>query len=185
MSGDEVLVEIQGELRAMLADAFPGLNMTVEHSERWDRPCVTFAWSGFRGLLPEERFHRLVQAIPESFRTARMSGFVWLELAPGERVDAFLKLPRSEDVADKGATIYAGLCDAGFFDALRKRMGRSPQKTCRSGFAEAEVALGDKKYNDVRRTEVKLLFIRHGVYCDCQVLETLEPELARLHSGAA
>ena len=185
MADGEHLAEIEGELRAMLAETFPGLNVGVERNDRWNRPCATFEWPGFAGLLPEERFHRLVQAIPESFRTARMRGFVWLELAPGERVEAFLKLPRSEDVVDNEATIYAGLCDAGFFEILRTRIGRSPQKTCRGGFAETDAALGAKNYSDAKRTDAKLLFIRHGVYCDCQVLETLEPELAKLHSGVA
>lgn len=185
MGGDKANRELQADLVEILESALPGLTVSVEMSERWKRPCATFIWSGFQGLLPEERFHRLVQAIPESFRTKRMSGVVWVELAPGEEVDAFLKLPRSEDVAPKEAKIYAGLCKVKFFDALQASMGRSPQKSCSGRFTATEAVLGEKNYSASRTTEAKLLFIRHGVYCDCQVLETAQAELAKLHAGTA
>jgi len=185
MGGDKTNRKLETDLAEMLEPAFPGLSVTVELSERWQRPCATFVWSGFAGLLPEERFHRLVQAIPASFRTKRMGSVVWVELSPGETVDSFLKLPRSEDVAPKEATIYAGLCKAKFFDALRASMGRSPRESCSGGFVATDAVLAEKKYSAARATEAKLLFIRHGVYCDCQVLETVQPALAKLYAGAA
>ena len=44
--------------------------------------------------------------IPTDFREQKMAGFVWLELAQGESVEEFLKLPRSEDIADREAEIF-------------------------------------------------------------------------------
>src|SRR5262245_39473630 len=103
------------ELTAILAAKFSGIRVETAHSTHWNRPCVTFRWHNFAGLLPEERFHRLVSAIPADFREKKLVGFVWLELADGETIDEFLRLPRSEDVADRGAKIYAGLMKAGLF----------------------------------------------------------------------
>ena len=118
MTGKVAERRLAADLARLLAPRFPGIAVQVGEHERWDRPCVTFRWAGFADLLPEERFHRLVRAIPEAFRTDRLGGFVWLELAPHETVEAFLNLPRSEDVADSEASILSGLVEVGFFDSL-------------------------------------------------------------------
>lgn len=177
--------QLETDLLALLEARFEGLAVAVGHSERWDRMCVTFTWSGFADLLSEERYHRLRQAIPDEFVESRLAGFVWLELAPNETIDAFLKLPRSEDVADREATLYAALTNAKFFDVLGKAMGASPDRTCGGGFAQTVEVLVGKKYTVAKLRDVKLMFIRHGVYCDCQVLQVGRQELADLYAGAA
>lgn len=173
--------KLEADLTSMLAEEFPGLNVTIEHSDRWNRVCATFVWSGFADLLPEERFQRLVRLIPEDFREKRLAGLVWLELAPGESVEAFLKLPRSEDFAAREADVYAELESAGFFEALEKALGPEPQKACQGQFTELGVVLSRKKYSKKRIRDAKLLFILNGAYCDCQALLTVRRELSRLH----
>ena len=42
-----------------------------------------------------------------------------------------------------------------------------------------------RKSINVNADDVRLLFIRHGVYCDCQVLQSAEPALAEMFAGAA
>ena len=177
--------KLEMELVAKLARAFPGLTVEVGHRERWNRMCVTFRWNGFADLLPEERFHRLVSVLPEKFREAKLSGFLWMELTPAETVDEFLKLPRSEDVADKEADIYADLHQAGFFDALRDLLGPAPEKKCAGGFSMTVELLSARKLIPTKIGEAKLLFIRHGAYCDCQVLQSVQSALEKRHAGVA
>ncbi len=174
--------ELEIELGAMLGERFEGISVDVAHSSRWDRMCVKFRWQGFTGLLPEERFRRLTEAIPDEFRETHLAGYVWLELAPSESVEAFLKLPRSEDVIDKEPKIYAGLVKAGFFESLSESMGSAPDKSCGGGFSQVESVLSAKDFSEAKIRDAKLAFIRHRAYCDCQVLLTAREELDKLHA---
>ena len=177
--------QLEAELAEMLAPHFSGMTVEVGHSDQWDRMCVTFRWPGFVTLLPEERFHRLARVIPSDFRDSRLDGFVWLELTPDETVEAFLRLPRSEEVAEREADIYADLLEAGFFESLGESMGPTPDRQCRGGFSEIEAVLSGKNCSAANIRDAKLVFIRHGAYCDCQVLQTVLPELAKSYAGAA
>jgi len=175
--------KLETELRAMLGEHFDDLEVTVEKNPRWNRMSATFVWDGFAGLLPEERFQRLAAVIPEEFRATHLAGFVWLELSPGESVDAFLKRPRSEDVEPREAQVYNGLTRAGFFEELSKSLGRSPKKKCQGDFSTTVEILRAKKYSASKLQDARLLFIRYGAYCDCQALESVAPELAERHAA--
>jgi len=177
--------KLSKELAEMLMPHYAGMEVTVEHSQRWQRMCVTFRWEGFTDLLPEERFERLVRVIPEEFRQGKLGGFVWLELVPGEDIDAFLKLPRSDDIADREEEIYSGLEEARVFDALKDALGPSPSKACQGEFSELGVVLATKKFSSDRIRDARLLFIRNGAYCDCQAILTVRQELARLYGGGS
>lgn len=177
--------KLEMDLVAMVARSFPGMTVEARHSKRWDSMCLTFRWSGFAGLLPEERFQRLVTVISESFREERLSGCVWLELAQNETIDQFLKMPRSEDIVDRVQVIFADLQERGFFDALRQALNPMPTKACKGDFARTVGALSRGRSTDKITQDAKLLFIRHGAYCDCQVLAEVEPALSKLAVGAA
>lgn len=177
--------ELARELTEILRSRFPGIEVSAERSARWDRPCVTFVWSGFESLLPEERFHRLAAVIPEGVRERKLAGFVWLELSPGEDIDAFLKLPRSEDVEKREPSVYRKLKSAGFFEKLSKALGSSPKRKCDGGFTLTQSALESSGEDEDTIRDAKLVFIRHGVYCDCQVLQTAEPALTSRDSAAS
>ena len=177
--------KLEMDLVALLARSFPGMTVEARHSKRWDRMCLTFRWAGFAGLLPEERFQRLLAVISESFRKERLSGCVWLELAQDETTDQFLKMPRSEDVADREQAIFADLQDRGFFDALRRALNPTPTKACKGDFSCTGRTLSNGRATDKATLDAKLLFIRHGAYCDCQVLAEVEPALCKLTAGAA
>ena len=176
--------KIQMELELLLAEHLPGIEVVVERSKRWRRMCVTLRWSGFEGLLPEERFERLTRLIPVAYRDAELAGFVWLELAPNEEIDGFLELPRSEDVADREPDIHTKLVALGFFDALARALGAEPKKSCTGGFSEVAAILSAKEFSKEEITDSKLVFIRHGAYCDCQALQTARAELAGLYAKA-
>ena len=172
---------LEAALVELLSPLYPGIEVTVEHSNRWDRMCATFRWSGFAGLLPEERFERLLRILPEEFRAERMQGLIWLELEPDQEIDDFLGYPRSEDIADREADIYHGLESAGAFDALQEALGPNPTKACQGQLDELAVVLKKLGFTDEKVCDAKLLFIRHGAFCDCQALLTVRAELAKLH----
>ena len=176
---------LKRELAAMLSVKFPEIGVKVAHSAKWNRPCVTFASRDFSGLLPEERFHRLVAVIPTEFREQKMAGFVWIELAEGETVEEFLKLPRSDDIANCEAEIYGELAAVKLFDSLAESMGTSPDKRCSGDFREMIRVLSAKRFSAKKMRDAKLLMIRHRAFCDCQILLTARPELAKLFANAA
>lgn len=176
---------LEAKLSAMLDRKFPGIEVSVASSPRWGRLCATFRWTGFEGLLPEERFHRLTTVIPEDFRLSKMQGVVWVELAPNEGIDAYLKLPRSEDIGVRAGDIYGGLKKIGLFLALEQALGRSPEKSCCGDFSAVAAILAEKDYPPTEVSDVKLLFIRHGAYCDCQVAQTVQAQLAEEYADVA
>lgn len=176
--------KLETELQQLLEPHFPGIAATVAHSERWDRMCVTFRWDGFTDLLPEERFHRLINHIPEAFRESHLAGFVWLELTLGEDVDQFLRLPRSEDIAEREEPIFGALVRMKFFETVKERMKPNPAKSCKGDFSESDAVLSDLEAGTERRREARLLFIRYGAYCDCQAVGTVHAELAKKYPRA-
>lgn len=177
--------DLTQQLAAMTHDTFPDMTVKVAFSTRWNRPCVTFTSSDFEGLLPEERFHRLVGIIPADFRDQEMAGFVWLELAEGESLDEFLKLPRSEDVAAREKEIYGTLAREGLFESLADALGGSPDQHCEGDFREMTRLLAAAGVASDAIRDAKLLMIRHHAYCDCQILLTARTRLAQLFADAA
>lgn len=146
---------------------------------------MTFRSRTFNGLLPEERFHRLVGAIPAAFREKNLAGVVWVELAEDESLEEFLKLPRSEDVTGREREIYVELAKARMFDVLAEQMGASPDKRCSGDFREMAGLLSARRFPEGKSRDAKLLMIRHHAYCDCQVVLTAWPALRQLYAGAA
>jgi len=177
--------ELEVELAAMLTPSFEGIEVEVGHAERWDRVCVAFRWPGFEDLLPEERFHRLSRVIPTEFRDERMRGFVWLELAPEESIEEYLRLPRSEDVAGREKSICTGLVENRFFESLRDSLAPKPTDRCPGDFSLSLAALSAAGFSATKIRDAKLVFIRHGAFCDCQVIETVHPVVRQLLAGAA
>ena len=172
--------QLADDIRTLLRDPFPGIEVKVAFSNRWRRMCVTFTWAGFDDMLPEERFHRLVQCIPDDFRRTRMADFAWLELSPDEMISDFLKLPRSEDLTDQQEkSIVETLHNEGFFTALESAMQPNPQEACAGGLTLSTSLLTQKGADTGRVHQVKLAFIKQGVYCDCQVLASIRPRAER------
>jgi hypothetical protein len=169
----------------MLMPSFEGIEVEVGHSDRWDRMCVTFRWAGFVDLLPEERFHRLSRVIPSGFREERLRGFVWLELAPEESIEEYLELPRSEDVGKREKAICTGLVGVGFFDSLRQALAPDATDRCPGDFSLSLAALSAAGFPAPKISDARLVFIRHGAFCDCQVIETVYPIVRQLLAGAA
>lgn len=184
MVNSSIHSKTESDLADMLGELFPDITVDIGLSKRWDRVCVTFRWGGFAGLLPEERFHRLVGVIPEDFRTKKMIGFIWLELEPQETIDSFMKQPRSEDIGNRELEIDASLRRVGFYGALQKTMSAKRNKGCPGDFSLSQQILVKVKCNDQQIIDARLLFIRFGAYCDCQVLQSVEPAFSKRHAAA-
>ncbi len=163
---------VQKTLRDLLSPVFAGIEIEVSRDRRWQRPVVVARWAGFEGCLPEQRFWRLMQAIPAKVYEEKLAGLVFFELAPGESIDDYLKMPRSEDVADKEEKLIRVLMNRSFFGKLLDALGDPPQKACDGNFTVARGILKECGISPKRRQEICLLLILHGAYCDCQALTT-------------
>ena len=172
---------LQAKLTKLLAADSPGLTIDVDHSERWKRTAVTVRWAGFDDLLPEERFHRVFRIIPEDFYEKHLTGCVWFELGGNETLEDFLKLPRSEDVADKEPKVIRRLIRTGFFEALADELGEQPAATCRGDLSVARRILTAARFSISALRDALLVLMRNGAFCDCEVL--FSAQLVQLRSG--
>jgi hypothetical protein len=161
---------IQKELTKFLSPALPGIKVQVSHNDRWERVCVQFCWPGFADTLPEERFRLLLLCLPEDYRQKHLSGAVWLELAPGESVEAYLALPRSDDIASREAAIAKRLVKAKFFDALEAKIASLPVEQSMADLSNTRAVLREKGFTEKQAQDACLLCIRHGALADCDVL---------------
>ncbi len=175
---------LQKELTKLLSPSFPGMEIEVVHSERWDRTCLTFRWEGFAGTLPEERFRRLLIVLPPEFRDKKLRGVVWLELGPDETIDEYLSLPRSEDVADREQAIAQKLLKADFFGGLEKRLAPLSVEQCMADLSISRGLLAELGWSDQDRQDACLLLIRHGAYSDCDVLLEAKPSILALEKSS-
>lgn len=177
----KIRTPIAGNLRTdlvkLLAEVFVGIEITIGHSKRWNRPFIEFRCEGFSGLLPEERFRRLMGVIPATFYEDRMRGQVCLELAPGEDLEEFLALPRSDDVVDEEPTIARRLLNTGFFDQLEDRLEPSPMDACQGGLILSRSLLQEAGWSAMSVERACLVLIRQRSFCDCEVLLRARGEL--------
>jgi hypothetical protein len=182
MPGEVSHSVMRDELRMLLSAAFPGIDIEVEHSARWDRTCVTFRWEGFAEMLPEERFRRLLMHIPAECREESLRGAIWLELAPGETVEEYLALPRSDDIAGGEKMIAHRLIRSGFFEELERKVGPLQVEQCMASLALSRDLLRERGFSPRETHEACLLFIRHGAYADCEVLLQARPAILELET---
>lgn len=157
-------------LAEQVGQACPGVSVEAEHSPRWNRTCLTFRWNGFAGLLPEERFRIVAQAVPAPLFDQHCRGAVWLELADGETVDEYLKLPRSEDIDPKLPRVWAHLREVCFFAALEDELVRIPPRDCPNDLSISKRVLDVKRASAAQVRDAVLAFMRHEAYTDWEVL---------------
>jgi len=168
---------IRDRLLQLLAPAMPGIQVQVGTSRKWRRTRLTFRHASFADLLPEQRFRRILQRIPNDFYEQYLRGAVWFELAPGETEEDALRAPRSEDVADQEPRIARALLKAGFFDALEEAMGPDPLDSGSADFQVSRKLLEERGVTGDDQRDACLVFIRQGAYCDYEVLQVAGPAL--------
>jgi len=173
--------QIRDGLRKLLEPHLPGIEVEVGRSRRWQRMTVTFRHEKFASLLPEQRFRALLQLIPSEFYETYLRDAVWFELAPGENAETVSQARRSEDVAAEEPGLARVLLQSGFFQCLAGRLAQSPIEKCCGDFAVTRAALADAGLPDPQQRDACLVFIRHGAYCDCEVLLAARGKLEELY----
>jgi hypothetical protein len=167
--------QLAKDLKEFTAKACKGIDVQVEHSQRWNRPCFTFRWSGFEGLLLEERFRLIARLIPPDYFEQHCQGAVWLELTPKETVESYLAQPRSEDIDDQLPAIWRMLNQMNFFAALEDELCRIPFSECPDDFSITRRVFAAMNTADERVRDALLAFMRHQAYTDWEVLRQVRP----------
>lgn len=164
--------------RHLVAVDFPEIEVKVEPwGEDVSRIAVYFISASFSDLYPEQRFHRLIHALPEEFVEQHLAGSVWFELAPGERPEELLYADE-EEVASIEPDVMRVLEVSGFFAALEDAMAPADttvvREPCHGDFRISKRILTEKGIH--RHDEVDMIADVHhvlmskGAYCDCEIL---------------
>lgn len=148
-----------------------GVTVDVAATSKWKRPVVTVRWNGFEGLLAEQRFRRVMRCIPPEALERDFQGLIWFELTTDETVDDYLKMPRSDDVRPEADQLLDELRQKGFFDRLRKALGKSPEDECADDFKVVAKVLRGLRCSQARIDKTCLALLSVGKYCDCEALE--------------
>lgn len=168
---------IAADLLKTVSGACPDMTVTVEQNARWKRPCLTFRWSGFDGLLPEERFAIIARLVPPDYVEAHCKEAVWVELASDETLEQYLALPRSEDVAKQSKDVLAELAATNFFAVLEDEMVRIPPNQTANGLTETRRILKSRGLDDKRVQTTCLVLIGAGGFNDWSVLREVRPQV--------
>ncbi|MCC7290845.1 MAG: hypothetical protein IT449_02150 [Phycisphaerales bacterium] len=170
------LDHVERVLKELLATAMPGATINVQPPSRWKRPVVVIRWDGFSGLLAEQRFRRVMQRIPTATLERDLHGLIWFELTPAEQIEDYLKMPRSEDVAERADVIIRQAAAKGVFEKLEKALGDDPAGACGGDFALLMKAQKTLKVAAKPAQELCLALIQKGAYCDCEAIESAAGE---------
>ncbi len=167
---------LQKLLKEILAPKLPGVEVEVTPPARWKRPVAVVRWGGFAGLLAEQRFRVVVSNIPSEMFERDFHGLIWFELTPGEEIDDYLRMPRSDDVAKKAESLMAAAMQSGLAAKLKESLGDDAGKSCGGSFEAARRALAGAGWSKTRIEEFCLAALGRGAYCDCEVIALLQPE---------
>jgi len=173
---------LQARLQAILSETFQQVTVQIGDDLFYHGTNLVVTTPDFAGLLPEQRFHHLVRAIPASLYEDHLrGGVVWFELAPGETPREYMRMPRSEDIADRSEAIFKRLVAARFFHRLTDRLLAAPDAASSRDFVLCREILQDAGFRPDEIIQACLFFIRHGGYCDVQVISDVVDELAGSH----
>jgi hypothetical protein len=173
---------VQARLQSFLSEYFDDVSVTIDDDVYYRGTNLIVVTPAFRDLLPEQRFHHLVRAIPHEFYEEYLrGGIVWFELAPGEDPRSYMRMPRSDDVADQEPAILKQLVSVRFFQKLKSRLGPVPHTASHIDFVVSRQILSEAGLSPADINRACLFFIRHGGFCDAQVLVDVLGELAGSH----
>jgi hypothetical protein len=175
---------IQVEMQAYLAERFEDARVEIGDDIHYQGTNIVITSRAFEGLLPEQRFHHVVRAIPPSFydQHLRRAG-VWFELAPGETGRDLMRMPRSEDIADREDEILELMNRHNVFEQLRTRLAASLPEVSIDDFIVSRRVLVEAGFDQRETTQACLFLIRRGAFCDIQVLVDVLPKFAAEPTG--
>jgi Protein of unknown function (DUF2695) len=173
------LAELATAIRnQLMAVGFPETEVKVEPwREDPSRKAVSFISASFTGLYPEQRFHRLIHALPDDFVSQHLSGSVWFELAPGERPED-LWYADEDEVASVAPGVMRALEESGFFAALDDVMSpadsAAEREGCHGDFQISKRILAQRQIPQLGDLDMTVaahhVFMSKGAFCDCEIL---------------
>jgi len=165
---------VQAKLREYLTPVFSDARVQVGDNIHYRGTNVVITSATFDGLLPEQRFHHIVRAIPTDFYEKYLrGGVVWFELAPGENAKDYMKMPRSEDIANEEEKIQANLSKVDFFERLQGRLEKQPAAGGLGDFRAARALLREAGLGDGAIEKCCLHFIRQGAFDDAGIVREI------------
>ncbi len=171
--------QVAAALQEFLAERLDGVSVKIGDNLHYNGTNVVVTCPAFAGWLPEQRFHHIVRAIPADYYERYLrKGVVWFELAPGESASAYMKMPRSEDISADEERIGRRLRAIDFFNRIRNALGSHPQNASADDFTMSKRLLEESGLDAKDVTQACLFLIRHGAFCDAQVLADVAPKLA-------
>lgn len=175
----QVYRRIQVQLQAHLAERFEDVSVEIGDDIHYPGTNIVITSRAFEGLLPEQRFHHVVRAIPPDFydQHLRHAG-VWFELAPGETSRDLMRMPRSEDVADREDEILEMMNRHRVFEQLGTWLTAPLPQTSVDDFTVSRRVFSEAGFDQRETTRACLFLIRKGAFCDVQVLVDVLPKLA-------
>ncbi len=153
---------IQVQLQAHLAERFEDVKVEIGDDIHHPGTNIVITSRAFEGLLPEQRFHHVVRAIPPDFydQHLRRAG-VWFELAPGETGRDLMRMPRSEDVADREDEILEMMNRRHVFEQLGTWLTAPLPQSSIDDFTVSRRVLSEAGF-DQRETTRACLFLTVG-----------------------
>jgi hypothetical protein len=177
--------EIQARLQAALGESLERVTVQVGDNIHYPGTNIVITAPVFAGLLPEQRFHHVVRALPADLYEALRSDVVWFELAPDESAAAYMRMPRSDDIGGQETAILKRLTGARFFKKFEARLMAKREAPSRLDFVMARQILAEDGMTPDEIVQACLFFIRHGGYSDAQVFSNVMEELAGSHTEQA
>lgn len=173
---------LQARLQAILSETFENVQVQIGDDIHYRGTNLVVITPDFAGLLPEQRFHHLVRAIPSQVYDDHLrDGVVWFELAPGEAPRDYMSMPRSDDISAQADAIARRLFSIRFFHQIKDRLQKKPQSASTRDFTVSRAIMEEAGFSREEITTACLFFIRHGGFCDAQVLVDVVNELAGDH----
>jgi len=167
---------VAAQLREHLAHRFDDVDVQIGDDIHYKGVNVVVTTRVFDGLLPEQRYHHVVRALPPDFYEKHLrGGVVWFELAPKQAPLDYMKMPRSEDVARKAERIEQRLAAAGFPDRFAASVEGRADTLSRDDFVLAKRLLAELGLSKAEIQEAALYFILNGSFCDADLMKESVP----------
>jgi len=165
---------IAKELQSLLADRFDVVSVRIGDDIHYRGTNVVVTTPAFSGLLPEQRFHHIVHAVPPDFYEAYLrGGVVWFELSPGETGLQYMRMPRSDDVAPDAAGLDTRLRETRFLERFEQVLRANTGDPSQHDFVVARRTLAEAGWTEPEITRARLLFILRGAFSDADILPVL------------
>lgn len=169
---------LAAELQGFLEERFDDVRVEIGDDIHWRGTNVVITSPNFAGLLPEQRYHHVVRAIPPDFYEAHLRrGIVWFELAPDEPAKSYMKLPRSEDIAKQEDEIAELLAEKNFVGRMVAALGPHPADASGDDFKVAKRVLKEARLAPDDITRACLFFMHRGAFCDVQLMKDVLPKM--------